>query len=74
MITIRSGLTYHYFLDAETSLILPIRCVEYAESLGENGGVLLYPFCGGTPPELAWEGVEFFDGKVRSRLAPPPPC
>ena len=52
-------------------IFTPDECVEYAESSGEEGGVLLYPFCGGTPPDLAWEGVELFDEKVRPRLRPP---
>lgn len=53
-------------------VLTPDECVSYAESLGANGNVLLYPLCGGIPEDLAWQGVELFDAKVRPRLSPPP--
>ncbi len=40
--------------------------------MGEQASILLYPFCGGTPPDLAWEAVELFDAKVRPRLPASP--
>ena len=49
-------------------ILTPEDCVAYAETLGNEGGLLLYPFCGGTPPEIAWEAMETFDAKVRPRL------
>lgn len=52
-------------------VLAPDECVAYAEGLGEYGNVLLYPFCGGIPLDLAWQNVELFDAKVRPHLAPP---
>lgn len=52
-------------------ILTPDQCVAYAERLGERGNLLLYPLCGGTPPDLAWEAVELFDAKVRPRLSSP---
>ncbi len=49
-------------------ILTPDECVAYAEGLGTHGSLLLYPFCGGTPPEFAWEAIEVFDAMVRPRL------
>ena len=53
-------------------IFTPDECVAYAESMGERASILLYPFCGGTPPDLAWEAVELFDARVRPRLPASP--
>ncbi len=50
-------------------ILTPDACVDYAEGLGSHGNLLLYPFCGGIPPDLAWQAVELFDAKVRPRLS-----
>lgn len=49
-------------------ILTPEDCVAYAKGLGEQGSLLLYPFCGGTPPDLAWEALELFDRAVRPEL------
>ena len=46
-------------------IFTPEECLAYAEGVG---GLILYPLCGGTPPDLAWEGLELFDAMVRPHL------
>ena len=46
-------------------ILTPEECIAYGR---ETGSLILYPLCGGTPPEIAWEGLELFDAEVRPHL------
>jgi hypothetical protein len=45
-------------------ILTPEQCVERAERLGPLGDFGLFPLCGGTPPELAWESLELYANEV----------
>ena len=45
-------------------VMTPEQCIEYAESLGENGELRFQPLPGGLRPELAWSSLKLFEKKV----------
>ena len=45
-------------------VMTPEQCIEYAESLGENGELRFLPLAGGLPPALAWSSLKLFEKKV----------
>ena len=49
-------------------IVTPAQCVELARA---RGTLMLFPLCGGTPPELAWPALELFDAQVRPHLLAP---
>lgn len=46
-------------------VLTPEECVELARA---DGGIALFPLCGGTPPDLAWPSLELYAGRVLPRL------
>lgn len=46
-------------------ILTPEQCLQHA---AQQRRLMLYPLCGGTPPEIAWQGLELFDAKVRPQL------
>lgn len=52
-------------------ILTPQECVERGERLGPFGDFGLFPLCGGTPPELAWESLELYANEVLPALKPP---
>jgi alkanesulfonate monooxygenase SsuD/methylene tetrahydromethanopterin reductase-like flavin-dependent oxidoreductase (luciferase family) len=49
-------------------VLTPEECVKQAEPLGPFASFVLFPLCGGTPPELAWPSLELYAVKVLPRL------
>lgn len=45
-------------------VMTPEQCIEYAESLGENGELRFQPMPGGLAPDLAWKSLKLFEAKV----------
>lgn len=45
-------------------VMTPEQCIEYAESLGENGELRFQPLSGGLDPKLAWKSLKLFETKV----------
>jgi alkanesulfonate monooxygenase SsuD/methylene tetrahydromethanopterin reductase-like flavin-dependent oxidoreductase (luciferase family) len=51
-------------VEGKYRILTPEQCVERAEKLGPLGDFGLFPLCGGTPPELAWESLELYANEV----------
>jgi hypothetical protein len=49
-------------------VLTPDECVARAKEKGPYAAFVLYPLCGGTPPELAWESVRLYAEEVLPRL------
>ena len=49
-------------------VLTPDECVARAEAQGPHCAFVLYPLCGGIPPELAWPGLELYASQVLPRL------
>jgi alkanesulfonate monooxygenase SsuD/methylene tetrahydromethanopterin reductase-like flavin-dependent oxidoreductase (luciferase family) len=49
-------------------VLTPDECVARAKEQGPFATFLLYPLCGGTPPELGWESVKLLCEEVLPRL------
>jgi alkanesulfonate monooxygenase SsuD/methylene tetrahydromethanopterin reductase-like flavin-dependent oxidoreductase (luciferase family) len=49
-------------------VLTPDECVARAESQGPQCAFVLYPLCGGTPPELAWQSLELYADRVLPRI------
>ena len=47
----------------------PDECVARARAQGPFATFVLFPLCGGTPPELAWEGLRLYVEEVLPRIA-----
>jgi alkanesulfonate monooxygenase SsuD/methylene tetrahydromethanopterin reductase-like flavin-dependent oxidoreductase (luciferase family) len=70
----RAGETSSAATDAESieelkagdrfAVLTPDEAVEH----GRSGNLLLYPLCGGIPPELAWESLHLVEHEVLPRL------
>lgn len=45
-------------------ILTPEECVERGREQGALAGFILFPLCGGTPPELGWESLELFASEV----------
>jgi len=46
----------------------PEECIEKAKSQGPFTPFILYPLCGGTPPEAGWQSLRLFAEKVLPNL------
>lgn len=51
-------------------VLTPDEVVALAGLLGNLGGIVLHPLCGGLPPEMAWPSLELFADKVLPRIKP----
>jgi alkanesulfonate monooxygenase SsuD/methylene tetrahydromethanopterin reductase-like flavin-dependent oxidoreductase (luciferase family) len=49
-------------------VLTPDECVARAKAQGAWSTFVLYPLCGGTPPELGWESVKLFAEEVLPRV------
>jgi alkanesulfonate monooxygenase SsuD/methylene tetrahydromethanopterin reductase-like flavin-dependent oxidoreductase (luciferase family) len=49
-------------------VLTPDECVERARAQGPFSTFILYPLCGGTPPELGWESLRLFSEEVLPRI------
>ena len=49
-------------------VLTPEQCLERARSEGPYAVFVLYPLCGGTKPELAWESVRLYADAVLAKL------
>lgn len=49
-------------------VLTPGECVARAKQQGPFASLILYPLCGGTPPELGWESVKLLCEEVLPRL------
>ena len=49
-------------------VLTPDECVALAKQQGPWAALVLYPLCGGTPPELGWESVRLLCEEVLPRL------
>jgi alkanesulfonate monooxygenase SsuD/methylene tetrahydromethanopterin reductase-like flavin-dependent oxidoreductase (luciferase family) len=49
-------------------VLTPEQCVEYVKAQGSEAAVVLYPLCGGLPPELAWQSLELYANEVLPQL------
>jgi alkanesulfonate monooxygenase SsuD/methylene tetrahydromethanopterin reductase-like flavin-dependent oxidoreductase (luciferase family) len=49
-------------------VLTPEQCLERARAQGPYAAFVLYPLCGGTPPELAWESVRLYADEVLAKL------
>jgi len=49
-------------------VLTPEECVERAKAGPGGRNVMLYPLCGGTPPDLAWESVRLYAEEVLPEL------
>lgn len=49
-------------------VLTPDECVARAEAQAPHGAFVLYPLCGGTPPELAWRSLELYASRVLPRI------
>jgi alkanesulfonate monooxygenase SsuD/methylene tetrahydromethanopterin reductase-like flavin-dependent oxidoreductase (luciferase family) len=45
-------------------VLTPEQCIERAKAAGPDVGFVLYPLCGGLPPELAWQSLKLYAGEV----------
>jgi hypothetical protein len=50
-------------------VMTPEECVERARGRGALASFVLFPLCGGLPPEIGWESVELFANEVLPKLA-----
>ena len=51
-------------------VLTPDECVARARAQGPFAPFVLFPLCGGTPPDLAWEGLRLYAEEVLPRIAP----
>jgi len=49
-------------------VLTPEQCVERAGAQGPFAATVLFPLCGGIPPEVAWRGLELFANEVLPKL------
>ncbi len=49
-------------------ILTPAECLERSEAHGEYAVFVLFPLCGGTPPELAWQSLELYADQVQPYL------
>lgn len=49
-------------------ILTPDECVARARERGPFADFVLFPLCGGTPPELGWESLELFARRVLPQL------
>jgi alkanesulfonate monooxygenase SsuD/methylene tetrahydromethanopterin reductase-like flavin-dependent oxidoreductase (luciferase family) len=50
-------------------VLTPDECVARARAQGPLAVFVLFPLCGGTPPDLAWEGLRLYAEEVLPRIA-----
>jgi len=49
-------------------VLTPAQCIERAKAEGPYAAFVLYPLCGGTPPEQAFESVRLYADEVLAKL------
>jgi alkanesulfonate monooxygenase SsuD/methylene tetrahydromethanopterin reductase-like flavin-dependent oxidoreductase (luciferase family) len=49
-------------------VLTPEQCLARAKEQGPYAAFVLYPLCGGTPPELAWASVRLYADEVLAKL------
>lgn len=49
-------------------VLTPEQCVERAKAQGVFSAFVLFPLCGGTPPEIGWETVRLYAEEVLPKL------
>ena len=49
-------------------VLTPEECLKRAEERGPFCDFSLFPLCGGTPPDLAWECLELYASQVMPHL------
>src|SRR5262245_19656441 len=49
-------------------VLTPAECRERAKERGPYAAFVLYPLCGGTPPEQAWQSVRLYADEVLAKL------
>ena len=49
-------------------ILTPEECVKRAEQRGPFADFLLFPLCGGTPPDLAWPGLTLYADRVLPQI------
>lgn len=50
-------------------VLTPDQCIERARAQGPLASNVLFPLCGGIPPELAWPSLELFADRVMPKLS-----
>ena len=50
-------------------ILTPDDCIERARARGPGAATVLFPLCGGIPPDLAWPSLELFTNDVMPKLA-----
>lgn len=50
-------------------VLTPEQCIARARERGPLADFMLFPLCGGTPPELAWESLELYASEVMPQIA-----
>jgi alkanesulfonate monooxygenase SsuD/methylene tetrahydromethanopterin reductase-like flavin-dependent oxidoreductase (luciferase family) len=50
-------------------VLTPEQCLERARAQGAFATFLLFPLCGGTPPEIGWESVRLYGEEVLPHIA-----
>jgi hypothetical protein len=50
-------------------ILTPAQCLKRAEERGEHCDFNLFPLCGGTPPDLAWQSLELYGSQVMPNLS-----
>jgi alkanesulfonate monooxygenase SsuD/methylene tetrahydromethanopterin reductase-like flavin-dependent oxidoreductase (luciferase family) len=50
--------------EGKYQILTPDECVAQAEVAGEWGTFVHFPLCGGMPPEIGWQSLELYAGKV----------
>lgn len=50
-------------------ILTPDECVARARAQGALATFVLFPLCGGTPPDLGWESLRLYTGEVLPRIA-----
>jgi len=50
-------------------VLTPEQCIARARERGPLADFVLFPLCGGTPPELGWESLELFANEVLPRIS-----
>ncbi len=54
--------------EAKYRVLTPDECVARAKEQGPYAAFILFPLCGGTPPEIGWESVRLFAEEVLPRV------
>jgi hypothetical protein len=50
-------------------VVTPDECLRLVRELGPDAEIQLHPLMGGMDPELGWESLQLFEGKIMPQLA-----